>query len=149
MRKDENAPWCTHATISPSHFYTGSLNGALSTVSLQDLCSVVIKDVLKRAAVKPEEVSEVIMGHVLTAGESSGNHQDTSVAEVTYSCVMLALVWRYEFDLTLSHCCLLPFYIFLPVLKVMGRTQHVRPVLVQASLTMCRPGAVRWCVAPG
>lgn len=52
-----------------SHFYTGSLNGALSTLPLHDLCSVVIKDVLKRAAVKPEEVSEVIMGHVLTAGK--------------------------------------------------------------------------------
>lgn len=49
----------------------GCLNGALSTVPLKDLCSVVIKDVLKRASVKPEEVSEVIMGHVLTAGESS------------------------------------------------------------------------------
>lgn len=49
----------------------GCLNGALSTVPLRDLCSVVIKDVLKRASVKPEEVSEVIMGHVLTAGESS------------------------------------------------------------------------------
>lgn len=33
-----------------------------------DLAAVVIKDVLKRADVKPDEVSEVIMGHVLTAG---------------------------------------------------------------------------------
>lgn len=49
-------------------FYSGSLNGALSTVPLHDLCSVVIKEVLKRAAVKPDDVSEVIMGHVLTAG---------------------------------------------------------------------------------
>lgn len=51
----------------------GSLNGALSTVPLRDLCSVVIKDVLKRAGLSPEEVSEVIMGHVLTAGETSVN----------------------------------------------------------------------------
>lgn len=49
----------------------GCLNGTLSTVPLKDLSSVVIKDVLKRASVQPEEVSEVIMGHVLTAGESS------------------------------------------------------------------------------
>lgn len=55
----------------PFSFYTGCLNGALSTVPLHDLCSVVIKDVLKRAGVKPEDVSEVILGHVLTAGESS------------------------------------------------------------------------------
>lgn len=149
MGKDENAPWCTHATISSSHFYTGSLNGALATVSLQDLCSVVIKDVLKRAAVKPEEVSEVIMGHVLTAGESSGYHQDKSVAEVLYSCVMLTVIGQYESDLTLSHWYLLPFCFSLSVLKVMGRTRPVRLVLVQVSPTLCRPGAVRWCVALG
>lgn len=80
----------THVTISSLHFYTGSLNGALSTVSLHDLCSVVIKDVLKRAAVKPEEVSEVIMGHVLTAGESSGNRWDESVTVLLYSWVKLS-----------------------------------------------------------
>lgn len=50
--------------------FPGSLNGALSTLPLRDLCSVVIKDVLKRAGVSPEEVSEVIMGHALTAGET-------------------------------------------------------------------------------
>lgn len=76
MGRDENTPWCTHAAMCSSYFDTGSLNGALSAVSLRDLCSAVIKEVLKRAAVKPEEVSEVIMGHVLTAGESTGNHQD-------------------------------------------------------------------------
>lgn len=48
--------------------FKGSFNGALSSVTPSDLASVVIKDVLKRAAVKPDEVSEVIMGHVLTAG---------------------------------------------------------------------------------
>ena len=37
---------------------------------LPDLCSVVIKDVLTRAGLRPEEVSEVIMGHVLTAGRA-------------------------------------------------------------------------------
>lgn len=47
---------------------TGSFNGTLSTVPVYELCSVVIKDVLQRAGVKPEEVSEVIIGHVLTAG---------------------------------------------------------------------------------
>lgn len=72
MGGDENTPWCTHAAMCSSYFDTGSLNGALSAVSLRDLCSAVITEVLKRAAVKPEEVSEVIMGHVLTAGESSG-----------------------------------------------------------------------------
>lgn len=66
------ASWCARASVPFACIYTGSLNGALSTVPLHDLGSVVIKDVLKRAALKPEEVSEVIMGHVLTAGERSG-----------------------------------------------------------------------------
>lgn len=76
----KNVSWHTRATTLSSCLYTGSLNGALSAVPLQDLGSVVIKDVLKRAVIKPEEVSEVIMGHVLTAGDSSGS--DQSVAEV-------------------------------------------------------------------
>lgn len=58
-----------------SPLFPGSLNGVLSTVPLRVLCSVVIKDVLKRAGVSPEEVSEVIMGHVLTAGETQMNDE--------------------------------------------------------------------------
>ncbi|XP_076612450.1 acetyl-CoA acetyltransferase, cytosolic [Chaetodon auriga] len=65
--------------VSAARTPIGSLNGALSTVSLHDLCSVVIKDVLKRAAVKPEEVSEVIMGHVLTAGQGQNPARRASV----------------------------------------------------------------------
>lgn len=96
--KAENTASCSYAVSS---FYPGSLNGALSTLSLQDLCSVVIKDILKRASVKPEEVSEVIMGHVLTAGESSGNHQDESGAEALCSCVMVVTgVGQYASDST-------------------------------------------------
>lgn len=49
----------------------GSFNGALAAVPVRDLGSAVIKEVLKRAAVAPEEVSEVIFGHVLAAGNSS------------------------------------------------------------------------------
>lgn len=51
-------------------FYLGSFNGALSTLHAHELASVAVKEVLKRANVKPEEVSEVIFGHVLTAGTS-------------------------------------------------------------------------------
>lgn len=65
--------------VSAARTPIGSLNGALSTVPLPDLCSVVIKDVLKRAGVKPEEVSEVIMGHVLTAGHGQNPTRQASV----------------------------------------------------------------------
>lgn len=56
------------APVLPS--VLGSFNGALATVPVHDLGSAVIKEVLKRAAVAPEEVSEVIFGHVLAAGNS-------------------------------------------------------------------------------
>ncbi|PWA27692.1 hypothetical protein CCH79_00000420, partial [Gambusia affinis] len=56
------------------------LSGALSSLTLRDLCSPVIKDVLKRAEVKPEEVSEVIIGHVLTAGQGQNPARQASVA---------------------------------------------------------------------
>lgn len=49
----------------------GSFNGALSTVPVHDLGSTVIKEALKRAAVAPGEVSEVVFGQVLAAGTSS------------------------------------------------------------------------------
>ncbi|XP_013865448.1 acetyl-CoA acetyltransferase, cytosolic [Austrofundulus limnaeus] len=65
--------------VSAARTPIGCLNGALSTVPLRDLCSAVIKDVLKRAGVKPEEVSEVIIGHVLTAGQGQNAARQASV----------------------------------------------------------------------
>ncbi|XP_005921692.1 acetyl-CoA acetyltransferase, cytosolic [Haplochromis burtoni] len=65
--------------VSAARTPIGSLNGALSMVPLHDLCSAVIKDVLKRAGVKPDEVSEVIMGHVLTAGHGQNPTRKASV----------------------------------------------------------------------
>lgn len=46
----------------------GSFQGALSTVPAPRLGSAAIKAALEKAGVKPEAVSEVIMGEVLTAG---------------------------------------------------------------------------------
>lgn len=117
--------------IGISVFLPGCFNGSLSTVPLRDLCSVVIKDVLKRAGVSPEEVSEVVMGHVLTAGETEADGEFRHVVG--------------DISSNLTRCHLLPVL----VLEVMGRTQHVRPVSLLVSPTLSRPGAVRWCVAPG
>ncbi|KAK2856168.1 hypothetical protein Q5P01_004903 [Channa striata] len=72
--------------VSAARTPIGSLNGALSTVPLHELCSAVIKDVLKRAGVKSDEVSEVIMGHVLTAGQKQNPARQASVgAGIPYS----------------------------------------------------------------
>ena len=46
----------------------GTLNGAHSSLSAHDLGAIVITESLKRAQVSPDKVSEVLMGHVLTAG---------------------------------------------------------------------------------
>jgi len=46
----------------------GAFNGALSSVSASYLGEVAIAEALTRAGVKPEDVSEVIMGQILTAG---------------------------------------------------------------------------------
>ena len=46
----------------------GTLNGALSSLPAHDLGATVIKNVLDRAKIPPEKVSEVLMGQVLTAG---------------------------------------------------------------------------------
>jgi acetyl-CoA C-acetyltransferase len=47
----------------------GSFNGVFGTVPAHDLGTVAIKAALSRAKVAPEEVSEVILGQVLTAGQ--------------------------------------------------------------------------------
>jgi len=47
----------------------GSYGGALKDVPAADLGAIVIKEALNRANVKPELVDEVIMGHVLQAGQ--------------------------------------------------------------------------------
>src|ERR671939_1244769 len=45
----------------------GKFGGTLGKMPAADLGALVIKDVLKRAGIKPDSVSEVIMGQVLTA----------------------------------------------------------------------------------
>ena len=46
----------------------GSFNGAFASLSAHALGTVAIQAALERAGVKPEEVDEVIMGQILTAG---------------------------------------------------------------------------------
>uniref|UniRef100_I3M697 Acetyl-CoA acetyltransferase 2 n=3 Tax=Ictidomys tridecemlineatus TaxID=43179 RepID=I3M697_ICTTR len=72
--------------VSAARTVIGSFNGALSTVPVQDLGSAVIKEVLKRATVAPEEVSEVILGHVLAAGCGQNPARQASMgAGIPYS----------------------------------------------------------------
>uniref|UniRef100_A0A8D1CBV9 Acetyl-CoA acetyltransferase 2 n=1 Tax=Sus scrofa TaxID=9823 RepID=A0A8D1CBV9_PIG len=67
----------------------GSFNGALSTVPVHDLGSTVIREVLKRANVDPKEVSEVIFGHVLTAGNSTVTQAEVRLIRNILVCARL------------------------------------------------------------
>lgn len=52
-------------SVSP---LAGSFNGGLSSLPAHELGAAAIREVLRRAGLAPEEVSEVILGQVLTAG---------------------------------------------------------------------------------
>jgi acetyl-CoA C-acetyltransferase len=57
----------------------GSFNGTLANVPAHDLGKVAIKEALKRAAVDPTDVSEVILGQVLTAGQGQNPARQASI----------------------------------------------------------------------
>src|SRR5918999_4100511 len=54
--------------ISAVRTPTGKFQGALKDFSATDLGAMVVREAVKRAGVKPEDVDEVIMGCVIQAG---------------------------------------------------------------------------------
>ena len=58
----------------------GSFMGSLSSVSATRLGGIVIKEVLDRAALDKNEVNEVIMGNVLSAGEGQAPARQAALA---------------------------------------------------------------------
>ncbi len=58
----------------------GSFNGSLASVPAHELGSIAITEALSRANVEPGEVSEVIMGQVLTAGQGMNPARQASIA---------------------------------------------------------------------
>ena len=57
----------------------GSFNGALSSLPAHDLGIVAITEALARAKVEPDDVSEVIMGQILTAGTGQNPARQAAV----------------------------------------------------------------------
>ena len=57
----------------------GSFNGALATVPAHDLSATVIQELLKRGKVEKQEVSELILGQVLQAGQGQGPARQASI----------------------------------------------------------------------
>jgi acetyl-CoA C-acetyltransferase len=58
----------------------GAFNGALSGVSASDLGKAAIAEALKRSGIAAEDVSEVIMGQILTAGTGQNPARQASIA---------------------------------------------------------------------
>jgi acetyl-CoA C-acetyltransferase len=66
--------------VSAARTPIGAFNGALSSLPAHVLGMTAIKAVLARATVQPEEISEVILGQVLTAGEGQNPARQASIA---------------------------------------------------------------------
>jgi len=58
----------------------GSFNGAFATISAHELGAVAIKGALERAKVAPDEVTEVILGQILAAGEGQNPARQAAMA---------------------------------------------------------------------
>ncbi len=65
--------------LSAARTAIGTIMGSLKNVPAVKLGSIVIKEALSRASVKPEMVDEVVMGNVLTAGEGQGPGRQAAI----------------------------------------------------------------------
>lgn len=65
--------------VSAARTPVGSFNGALSSVPANQLGQTAIKGALDRADVAPDQVSEVIMGQILQAGEGQNPARQASI----------------------------------------------------------------------
>ncbi|MFI5308967.1 MAG: acetyl-CoA C-acetyltransferase [Polyangiales bacterium] len=57
----------------------GSFNGALSSLPAHELGATAIAEAIKRAGVEPGEVSEVILGQILAAGQGQGPARQAAI----------------------------------------------------------------------
>ncbi|MBR4719399.1 MAG: acetyl-CoA C-acetyltransferase [Lachnospiraceae bacterium] len=57
----------------------GTMGGSLSTIPVADLGAIVIKEAVKRAGIKPEDVEHVYMGCVIQAGQGQNVARQSSI----------------------------------------------------------------------
>src|SRR5439155_27041870 len=65
--------------VSAARTPVGAFNGALASLPAHDLGKVAIAEALKRAGVEGPQVSEVIMGQILTAGQGQNPARQASI----------------------------------------------------------------------
>ena len=66
--------------VSATRTPVGSFNGSFSNMSAADLGSIVIKEAVNRAKIKTSDVSQVIMGQVLTASCGQNPARQASIS---------------------------------------------------------------------
>src|SRR5207302_8744245 len=65
--------------VSAARTAVGAFNGAFASLPAHDLGKVAIAEALKRAGVEESEVSEVILGQILTAGQGQNPARQASI----------------------------------------------------------------------
>jgi acetyl-CoA C-acetyltransferase len=65
--------------VSAARTPVGSFNGAFASVPAHDLGKIAIQSALSRAKVAPEEISEVILGQILTAAQGQNPARQAAV----------------------------------------------------------------------
>ncbi|WP_141766269.1 acetyl-CoA C-acyltransferase, partial [Pseudomonas sp. HMSC75E02] len=58
----------------------GAFQGSLANIPAHELGAIVIRELLQRSGVKPEQVDEVILGQVLTAGSGQNPARQAAIA---------------------------------------------------------------------
>ncbi|MGE3144691.1 MAG: acetyl-CoA C-acetyltransferase [Pseudorhodoplanes sp.] len=66
--------------VSAARTPVGAFSGALSSLPAHELGKVAIAEALKRAGIEGKQVSEVIMGQILTAGQGQNPARQASIA---------------------------------------------------------------------
>src|SRR6201994_4804104 len=66
--------------VSAARTPVGSFNGAFATMPAHDLGAIAIRAALERGGVEGADVSEVIMGQILTAGQGQNPARQASIA---------------------------------------------------------------------
>src|SRR3970040_531905 len=86
----------TAVIVSAVRTPIGSFNGSLSSLSATRLGSIAIAEALVRANVKGEEVDEVIMGNVLSAGLGQAPARQAALGAGLprkVGCITIKTVW--------------------------------------------------------
>jgi acetyl-CoA C-acetyltransferase len=65
--------------VAATRTAVGSFNGALGSLPAHELGKVAIKDVLKRSGVDAKDISEVILGQILAAGQGQNPARQASI----------------------------------------------------------------------